>query len=61
MGQTNQGKEKVKKKGKIQKTNQENNLDKGTNKKKKNAINLNNSPVKNKNKLSKNANEDKKK
>ena len=61
MGQTNQGKEKVKKKGKIQKANQENNLDKGTNKKKKNAINLNNSPVKNKNKLSKNANEDKKK
>ena len=61
IGQTNQGKEKVKKKGKIQKTNQENNLDKGTNKKKKNAINLNNSPVKNKNKLSKNANEDKKK
>ena len=61
MGQTNQGKEKVKKKGKIQKANQENNLDKGINKKKKNVNNLNNSPVKNKNKLNKNANEDKKK
>ena len=61
MGQTNQGKEKVKKKGKIQKANQENNLDKGINKKKKNVNNLYNSPVKNKNKLNKNANEDKKK
>ena len=61
MGQTNQGKEKVKKKGKIQKANRENNLDKGINKKKKNVNNLNNSPVKNKNKLNKNANEDKKK